>query len=48
VWDHPRSDVVITAQTTDHDAACAARYRSYQPETGQFKGYDGHWHDCRL
>ena len=48
VWAHPRSDVVITAQTPDHDAACAARYRSYQPETGQFKGYDGHWHDCRL
>jgi hypothetical protein len=43
-----RSDVVISATTSDHDSACSARYRSYDPSTGQFMGYDGHWHDCRL
>jgi|GEM_PF-3704577 len=47
-FDHHRDDVRITATTTDHDDACAARYRSYNPDTGQFMGYDRHWHDCQL
>jgi hypothetical protein len=31
-----------------HVARCEARYRSYNPETDMFKGYDGDWHYCRL
>jgi hypothetical protein len=49
LFNHPRSDVVITASTTDHDAACAARYRSYDPDTGQYlSSRDYQWHDCTL
>lgn len=31
-----------------HVAACEARYRSYNPDTDMFRGYDGDWHYCRL
>ncbi|MBN9306406.1 MULTISPECIES: BA14K family protein [unclassified Devosia] len=49
VWDHHRSDVVISAQATDHDTACAAKYRSYNPDTGMYlSSRDYKWHDCRL
>ena len=27
---------------------CAAKYRSYEPDTGKFMGRDGLWHTCRL
>ncbi len=47
-FDHHRQDVVISATTTDHDDACAAKYRSYDADSGQFMGRDGHWHDCKL
>lgn len=30
----------------DHVAWCSARYRSYDPHTDMFKGYDGDWHYC--
>jgi hypothetical protein len=46
-----RSDVVITAQDTDHVAACHARYRSYQedgPYADMWLGKDGEWHVCTL
>jgi hypothetical protein len=48
--DHPaRTDVVISAQQSDHDAACAARWRSYDPTTGQYMSSRDHqWHDCTL
>jgi hypothetical protein len=45
---HPRSDVVISASATDHDDACAAKYRSYDIDTGKFLGKDGRWHNCKL
>jgi hypothetical protein len=44
-----RSDVVITAEPSDHDAACAAKYRSYNIDTGQYLSKrDRRWHDCEL
>jgi hypothetical protein len=42
-----RTDVVISAQQSDHDAACAARYRSYDPNSGQYLTKHG-WKDCTL
>lgn len=49
-WDHQRSeDVVISASTTDHDSACAAKYRSYDIDTGKYMSSRDHkWHDCAL
>jgi hypothetical protein len=47
-FNHPRQDVVISASTTDHDDACAARYRSYQADSGKYMGRDGLWHPCKL
>ncbi|WP_244513733.1 BA14K family protein [Devosia insulae] len=32
----------------DNVAACEARYRSYDPSTGMYLGYDGNYHPCRL
>jgi hypothetical protein len=29
-------------------AACAAKYRSFDPRTGTYLGYDGYRHPCRL
>jgi hypothetical protein len=29
-------------------ATCAARYRSFNPTTGMYRGYDGYWHRCAL
>jgi hypothetical protein len=29
-------------------AACAAGYRSFNPTTGMYRGYDGYWHRCAL
>jgi hypothetical protein len=49
MFNHHRSDVVITASTTDHDEACAAKYRSYNPDTGMYRrARDGAWIECRL
>ena len=27
---------------------CTRRYKSFNPHTGMYKGYDGYWHYCRL
>lgn len=44
-----RQDVVISAQTDDHIAACHARYRSYDESTDSFiSSRDGQWHQCML
>ena len=43
-----KSDINITATTTDHQAACAARYHSYQVGTDSWLGRDGQWHVCTL
>ena len=32
----------------DYDLACARRYRSYDPHSKTFLGYDGYRHPCRL
>jgi hypothetical protein len=49
LWDHHRSDVVISASTSDHDQACAAKYRSYDVASGQYMSSRDHkWHDCTL
>ena len=50
LFDHNRnSDVVITASTTDHDTVCAAKSRSYNPDTGMYRrARDGAWIECRL
>ena len=32
----------------DHVAACEAKYRSYNPRTDMFLGYDGDYHRCNL
>jgi len=48
-WDHPRQDVVISAQSSSHDQACAAKYRSYDVASGQYlSARDHQWHDCTL
>ncbi len=47
-WNQPRQDVVISATTDDHIAACHARYRSYQEDTDMWLGHDGNWHQCML
>lgn len=31
-----------------HVARCEARYRSYNPRTDMYLGYDGDYHRCRL
>ncbi len=35
-------------RSNGHVARCEARYRSYDPETDMFLGYDGDYHYCRL
>ncbi|HVY50841.1 MAG TPA: BA14K family protein [Devosia sp.] len=48
---HPaaRQDVVISATTDDHIAACQARYRSYDESTDSYiSSRDGQWHKCML
>lgn len=42
------SDINITASTSDHQAACAARYHSYQVDSDSWLGRDGRWHVCTL
>ena len=36
----------FAAQVDDAQTSCADRYRSYDPTTGTFLGYDGHEHPC--
>jgi len=46
-----RSDVDISATTSDHSSACAARYHSYNSNAAypdQWLGRDGQWHVCTL
>ncbi len=35
-----------TGQTSDHVRWCAERYRSYDPRTDTYMGYDGYRHRC--
>jgi BA14K-like protein len=47
-WPLPRSSY----DSMDHNApnepgeSCAQRYRSYDPSSGTFRGYDGRRHQC--
>jgi len=34
--------------SVDWIAACARKYRSFNPRTGLYKTYSGHWRQCRL
>ena len=34
--------------SNDHVRACESTYRSYDPRTDTFLGYDGHRHPCRV
>lgn len=36
----------VVAATGGNVAWCEARYRSYNPATGMFLGYDGQYHPC--
>jgi hypothetical protein len=36
------------ASAGSHEAACSARYRSYDPGSDTFMGYDGERHQCML
>jgi hypothetical protein len=43
--------VSVTATTTNHQSACAARYHSYNSDSNypdQWLGRDGQWHVCTL
>lgn len=33
--------------SADWNAYCASKYRSFNPATGMYKGYDGQFHYCR-
>lgn len=37
---------VGAARADDIDAYCASRFRSYDPESGTYLGYDGLRHPC--
>lgn len=42
------ADVNVTTTTTDHQAACEARYHSYRADNDMWLGRDGRWHVCTL
>jgi hypothetical protein len=42
------SDVEINASVSDHDELCAAKYRSYDADTGMYLSFGGHWKECTL
>ncbi len=42
------ANAVAGAAGTSHQAACDARYRSYDWHTDTYMGYDGYRHPCRL
>ena len=51
IADNNYSNVYIAEEAIladDHVAACEARYRSYDPATDMFLGYDGNYHRCNL
>ena len=40
------SNPYVAMDSRADGASCAARYRSYDPSSGTFLGYDGHRHEC--
>lgn len=45
----PRGVVVVEPSYgySDWIAYCSSRYRSFNPHTGLYVGYDGRYHECR-
>jgi hypothetical protein len=42
------SDLAVTVDESDHDALCAAKYQSYDPDTGMYLTFSGKWKECTL
>jgi hypothetical protein len=42
------SDIEISASASDHDELCAAKYRSYDADTGMYLSFGGQWKECTL
>lgn len=42
----PGTEVVQSTASSDTVSSCQARFRSYNPATGMYKGYDGREHPC--
>lgn len=47
-WNNWAAPSATVTTDTDHQAACSARYHSYQADTDMWYGYDGRWHVCTL
>ncbi|HEX4298536.1 MAG TPA: hypothetical protein VHZ56_10990 [Devosia sp.] len=47
-WRNNRNDVEITANTSDHFAACHARYRTYDEGRDEYIVRPGVWARCTL
>jgi hypothetical protein len=39
-------DPGVVVESSQDDAYCSAKYRSYDPESGTYLGYDGQRHPC--
>jgi hypothetical protein len=48
VYVTPRPVVVYGSGYADWLAYCSAKYRSFNPNTGLYLGFDGHYHPCRM
>jgi BA14K-like protein len=46
-YDYDDGPYAAAPAYSDGDAYCAQRYRSYDPATGTYLGYDGIRHPCR-
>jgi hypothetical protein len=42
------SDLSVNVDVSEHDALCAAKYRSYDADTGMYLSFGGQWKECRL
>ncbi len=44
----PRRVIYVEDSWDSHVSRCFARYRTYDPSTDTFVGYDGYEHRCRM
>ena len=44
----PHSGIVHGVGYADWLVYCSAKYRSFNPETGLYLGFDGEYHPCRM
>jgi hypothetical protein len=42
------SDLSVSADVSENDALCAAKYRSYDADTGMYLTFGGQWKECTL